>query len=157
MGFAGSEEKVLILFTDGTPTRDKNSTDDCGNHIAPGFATAGTSAGDCRVCTRDKSTTCTKDSDCAGWKGSCSKRNYCKCAQAAQTEATDAKTKDGITIATIYVQPPAGVDSCKSNCYSAADYLRDKIASPGQASESEWDNINQSVGNLADKILAQLC
>ena len=46
MGFAGSEKKVLILFTDGTPTRDKNSTDDCGNHIAPGFATAGTSAGD---------------------------------------------------------------------------------------------------------------
>ena len=56
-----------------------------------------------------------------------------------------------------YVQPPTGVDSCGSNCYSAADYLRDKIASPGQASESEWDNINQSVGNLADKILAQLC
>ena len=56
-----------------------------------------------------------------------------------------------------YVQPPPGVDSCGSNCYSAADYLRDKIASPGQASESEWDNINQSVGNLADKILAQLC
>ena len=46
---------------------------------------------------------------------------------------------------------------CKSNCYPAADYLRDKIASPGQASEYSWDNIEQSVGNLADKILAQLC
>ena len=78
-------------------------------------------------------------------------------AEAAQTEATDAKNKDGITVATIYVQPPAGVDSCKSNCYPAADYLRDKIASPGQASEYSWDNIEQSVGNLADKILAKLC
>ena len=74
-----------------------------------------------------------------------------------ETEATDAKNKDGITVATIYVQPPAGVDSCKSNCYPAADYLRDKIASPGQASEYDWDNIAQSVGNLADKILAKLC
>ena len=56
-----------------------------------------------------------------------------------------------------YVQPPPGVDSCGSNCYPAADYLRDKIASPGQASEYEWNTIAQSVGNLADKILAQLC
>ena len=48
-------------------------------------------------------------------------------------------------------------DKVKSNCYSAADYLRDKIASPGQASEYDWDNIAQSVGGLADQILAKLC
>jgi len=92
-------------------------------------------------------------SDCKSSWG----EDYCKCAQAAQTEATDAKTKDGITVATIYVQPPPGVDSCGSNCYPAADYLRDKIASPGQASEYDWDNIAQSVGGLADQILAKLC
>ena len=68
-----------------------------------------------------------------------------------------AKTKDGITVATIYVQPPAGVDSCKNGCYPAEDFLRDKIASPGQASEYDWDNIAQSVGGLADQILAKLC
>jgi len=130
------EKKVLILFTDGTPTREKNSADICGNHIAPGFENAGTSASDCK----------------SSWG-----EDYCKCAQAAQTEATKAKNQDGITVATIYVQPPPGVDSCGSNCYSAADYLRDKIASPGQASEYDWDNIAQSVGNLADKILAKLC
>ena len=72
-------------------------------------------------------------------------------------EATKAKNQDGITIATIYVQPPTGVDSCGSSCYPAGDYLRDKIASPGQASEYSWDNIEQSVGNLADQILAKLC
>ena len=130
------EKKVMLVFTDGTPTRDTNPADlDCGNHIAPGFENAGTSAADCKSSSKD----------------------YCKCAQAAQNEATDAKNIDGITVATIYVQPPAGVDSCKNGCYPAEDFLRDKIASPGQASESEWDNINQSVGNLADKILAQLC
>ena len=83
--------------------------------------------------------------------------DYCKCAQAAQTEATKAKNQDGITVATIYVQPPPGVDSCKSNCYPAEDYLRDKIASPGQASAYNWTNIAQNVGNLADQILAKLC
>ena len=103
-------------------------------HIAPGFATAGTSAGDCKS----------------------SRYDYCKCAQAAENEATATKN-DGTTVATIYVQPPTGVDSCSPSCYSAEDYLRDKIASPGQASASEWENINQSVGNLADKILTQLC
>ena len=130
------EKKVMLVFTDGTPTRDMNSADrDCGNHIAPGFATAGTGASDCRSGGRD----------------------YCKCAQAAQDEATAAKNTDGITIATIYVRPPAGVDSCSPSCYPAQDFLRDKIASPNQASEAEWTNINQSVGNLADQILAQLC
>ena len=72
-------------------------------------------------------------------------------------ERSDAKNNDGITVATIYVQPPPGVDSCSPSCYSAGDYLRDKIASPGQASAYGWDNIDQSVGNLADKILTQLC
>ena len=129
------EKKVMLVFTDGTPTRDKNSTDDCGNHIAPGFATAGTSASDCKSGSKD----------------------YCKCAQAAQNEATDAKNIDGITVATIYVQPPAGVDSCKNGCYPAEDFLRDKIASPGQASAYNWTNIDQNVGNLADQILAKLC
>ena len=127
----------MLVFTDGTPTRDTNSADtDCGNHIAPGFENAGTSASDCK----------------SSWG-----EDYCKCAQAAQNEATDAKNQDGITIATIYVQPPTGVDSCGSNCYSAADYLRDKIASPGQASAYNWTNIAQNVGNLADQILAKLC
>ena len=129
------EKKVLVLFTDGTPTRDTNSADrDCGNHIAPGFATAGTSASDCKSGSKD----------------------YCKCAQAAENEATDAKN-DGTTVATIYVQPPPGVDSCSPSCYPAEDFLRDKIASPGQASAYNWTNIDQSVGNLADKILTQLC
>ena len=59
--------------------------------------------------------------------------------------------------AAVFAPTASAPRTCGSNCYSAADYLRDKIASPGQASESEWDNINQSVGNLADKILAQLC
>ena len=67
------------------------------------------------------------------------------------------KNTDGITIATIYVRPPAGVDSCSPSCYPAQDFLRDKIASPNQASEAEWTNIDQNVGDLADQILAKLC
>ena len=51
----------------------------------------------------------------------------------------------------------AGVDSCSPSCYPAQDFLRDKIASPNQASEAEWTNIDQNVGDLADQILAQLC
>ena len=94
----------------------------------------------------------TSASDC----GSGSK-DYCKCAQAAQNQATDAKNNDGITVATIYVQPPPGVDSCSPSCYPAEDFLRDKIASPGQASAYDWTNIDQNVGDLADQILAQLC
>ena len=57
----------------------------------------------------------------------------------------------------IYVRPPAGVDSCSPSCYPAQDFLRDKIASPNQASEYDWTNIDQNVGDLADQILAQLC
>ena len=74
-----------------------------------------------------------------------------------QNVAKQRKNIDGITVATIYVQPPAGVDSCKNGCYPAEDFLRDKIASPHQASEYDWTNIDQNVGDLADQILAQLC
>ena len=74
-----------------------------------------------------------------------------------QNVAKQRKNIDGITVATIYVQPPPGVDSCSPSCYPAEDFLRDKIASPGQASAYDWTNIDQNVGDLADQILAQLC
>ena len=150
-------KNVILLFTDGIPTKCTETSSDDGAKVAAKkcFGTyTKTYWGE----------THTLDHHCASdkiaWKSGTTPWEDEVCTKYANAAATTIEN-EGTTIATLFVKT---TDDCPSNeegpggCYPGNKFLQNQIASdPGLAQEANWDDVTALVGTMADQIVAGIC
>ena len=141
--FAGNTDpttkNVILVMTDGTPTKVVSSTQICRNYIAADFT---------NVPYNPNAPGCDQYGN-----------EYCLCAHKAEERATSIKAA-GTTISTLFVKPAStATNACpgSARCYPPEKFLAERVASPGLDNTADWDNIDQQVGTLADQIVAKIC
>jgi hypothetical protein len=173
-------KNVILLFTDGTPTKctETSSTDghQNGAYRCTQTGCACSSNSDCPGRHND----CERPQKCFGsrWgtEYACANTiNWCSgtttpweddvCTKYADKAATTIEGT-GTKIATLFVQT---TNDCPSNkqgpgtrttpgCYPGSAFLQNRIASsPDLAQEANWGDVNALVGTMADQIVAGIC
>ena len=151
-------KNVILLFTDGTPTKCTQTSSDIGAQ-GGGAKCFGTYClwrdrrGQCR---RYAENFCGNTID--WFSGTTTPWKDDVCAKYADTAATTIE-RFGTTIATLFVKT---TDDCpnpgQGRCYPGSQFLKDQIATnTGLAQEANWDDVTALVGTMADQIVAGIC
>ena len=150
-----SVKNVILLFTDGIPTKCTQASSDDG---AQGGAAKcfGTYTGYYHGKTHTFEHHC--NSNKIEWKSGTTPWEDEVCTKYANAAATTIEN-EGSTIATLFVKT---TNDCpnpgQGRCYPGSQFLKDQIATnTGLAQEANWGDVTALVGTMADQIVAGIC